>query len=51
MWDAPTRLFHWSIVGLLRASWGAQRLDWMELDFLSGYSMLALLLFRLCWAS
>ena len=49
VWDAPTRLFHWAIVILLGTSWLTQRLYWMELHFLSGYSMLALLLFRLGW--
>lgn len=49
VWDAPTRLFHWAIVILLVVSWLTQRLYWMELHFLSGYSMLALLLFRLGW--
>jgi cytochrome b len=49
VWDVPTRLFHWAIVLLLGASWITQRLDWMELHFLSGYSMLAMLLFRLGW--
>lgn len=49
VWDVPTRLFHWAIALLLGASWLTQRLDWMELHFLSGYSMLAMLLFRLGW--
>ena len=49
VWDAPTRLFHWAIVLLFGMSWLTQRLDWMDLHFLSGYSMLTLLLFRLVW--
>jgi cytochrome b len=49
VWDAPTRLFHWAIVVLLCTSWLAERRGWTELHFLSGYSILALLLFRLAW--
>ncbi len=49
VWDAPTRLFHWAVVLLLGFSWLSESRGWMELHFLSGYSMLALLLFRLAW--
>jgi cytochrome b len=49
VWDAPTRLFHWAIVVLLGVSWLSESLGWMTIHFLSGYSMIALLLFRLTW--
>jgi cytochrome b len=49
VWDAPTRLFHWTIVLLVGASWLAERMDWMDLHFLSGYAVVAALLFRLAW--
>jgi cytochrome b len=49
VWDAPTRLFHWGIVVLLCTSWLTESRGWMELHFLSGYSIIALLLFRLVW--
>ena len=49
VWDAPTRLFHWAIVVLLGVSWLTESRGWMELHFLSGYSIIALLLFRLTW--
>jgi cytochrome b len=49
VWDAPTRLFHWLIVGLFGLSWLSASRGWMELHFLSGYSIIALLLFRLAW--
>ena len=49
VWDAPTRLFHWAIVLLLGASWLTESRGWMELHMLSGYSMMALLLFRAAW--
>ena len=49
VWDAPTRLFHWSLVVLIGALWwtGEERmLDWHRL---AGYAILTLLLFRLVW--
>lgn len=49
VWDLPTRLFHWGIVLLLAASWASVELGWIELHLLSGFAMLALLLFRLAW--
>jgi cytochrome b len=49
VWDAPTRLFHWAIVVLLCASWLTESRGWMALHFLSGYSIITLLLFRLAW--
>jgi cytochrome b len=49
VWDAPTRLFHWALVVLLGLSWLAESRGWMELHFLSGYSVIALLLFRVAW--
>ncbi|HME24151.1 MAG TPA: cytochrome b/b6 domain-containing protein [Acetobacteraceae bacterium] len=49
VWDAPTRLFHWAIAILVGLSWLTERSGWMALHFLSGYSIIALLLFRLAW--
>lgn len=49
VWDAPIRLFHWAIVLLLGAAWLTESVNWMELHFLCGYSLLALLLFRIAW--
>lgn len=49
VWDAPIRLFHWALVILLCVSWLSERLLWMRLHFLSGYSIIALLLFRVAW--
>lgn len=49
VWDIPIRLFHWAIVLLLGTSWISERQGWMELHFLAGYSLLALLLFRFVW--
>jgi cytochrome b len=49
VWDAPTRLFHWAIVVLVGFSWFSMHESWMELHFLSGYTILTLLVFRLIW--
>lgn len=49
VWDAPTRLFHWAIVVLIAVSYFSMKFDQVQLHYLSGYTMLTLLLFRLCW--
>jgi cytochrome b len=49
VWDLPTRLFHWTLAALVLTSWASVRLNWMDLHFLSGYSVATLLLFRLGW--
>jgi len=49
VWDAPIRLFHWIITLLVVFSYITMRQGWLELHFLSGYTILALLLFRLVW--
>ena len=49
VWDAPTRLFHWAIVLLVAFSYISIQKDWIQLHFLSGYIILASLLFRLAW--
>lgn len=49
VWDAPTRLFHWAIVLLIAFSYVSIQKGWIELHFLSGYTILAMLLFRLVW--
>jgi cytochrome b len=51
VWDAPVRLFHWTLVLLMAVSyftgrWGG---DWMKFHFWSGYAILALLIFRIAW--
>lgn len=49
IWDLPIRLFHWTLVPLLGFAWWTaeeRMLDWHRL---AGYSIFALLLFRLIW--
>lgn len=51
VWDLPTRLFHWLLVALFAFSWASAELagNAMEWHMLSGYTLLALVLFRLLW--
>ncbi len=49
VWDAPTRLFHWSIVLLIVLSYVSVRQEWISVHFWSGYAMLTLILFRIVW--
>ena len=49
IWDLPTRIFHWSIVLLVAFSWFSNRQNWMQLHFISGYTILGMLIFRLLW--
>jgi cytochrome b len=49
LWDAPTRLFHWSLTALFGALWWTGKngvLDWHRR---AGYCLIALLLFRIAW--
>ena len=49
VWDLPTRLFHWVLVGLIGFSWWTGEQGRNDLHFYSGYAVLTLLIFRLLW--
>jgi cytochrome b len=49
VWDAPTRLFHWTIVTLVFVSWLSADQGYMKIHLCSGLALLALLLFRVGW--
>jgi cytochrome b len=49
VWDIPTRIFHWTLVFLVFFCWLTQEKGWMELHFLAGEAILALVLFRIAW--
>ncbi len=52
VWDIPTRLFHWALVGLLIIScYTGLTGGFYEMDYhmLSGYSILTLVIFRVLW--
>lgn len=49
IWDLPVRLFHWSLVVLLGIAWWSAEQRELEWHRYAGYSILALVLFRLLW--
>ncbi|WP_127090065.1 cytochrome b/b6 domain-containing protein [Aquabacter cavernae] len=49
IWDAPTRLFHWTLVALIIGAYVTAENGWIDWHFRCGYSIIALLLFRLGW--
>ena len=49
VWDAPTRLFHWTLVVLFVALWITGTDGPLEWHIPIGEALLALLLFRLAW--
>ncbi len=49
VWDPWIRLVHWMIVLLLPFSWWTATTSRFDLHFLSGYTILTLLLFRIAW--
>jgi len=51
VWDAPVRLFHWLLVLLVAFMIfsGTVKGDWMVWHMRAGYTILALVLFRLLW--
>ncbi len=49
LWDAPTRLVHWSLVLLVPFSWWSATHDHLDWHRLSGYLILGLVTFRLGW--
>jgi len=51
LWDAPLRLFHWTLAVLVVFSFvtGTVGVEWMPWHLRSGYAVLALLVFRLAW--
>jgi cytochrome b len=49
VWDVPTRLFHWLLVGLIGFSWWSAENDHMDWHTLSGLGVCGLLAFRILW--
>ncbi len=49
VWDVPTRVFHWGLVGLTGGLWYTGENGLLETHILCGEAMVALLLFRLMW--
>lgn len=51
VWDLPTRLFHWVLVVLILLQFGTGQWGWLDMywHMRFGYTVLALLLFRIAW--
>ncbi|QNP47090.1 cytochrome b/b6 domain-containing protein [Diaphorobacter aerolatus] len=49
IWDLPTRLFHWALALCVVALVVSAKMNAMDWHFRFGYSVLALLAFRLVW--
>jgi cytochrome b len=49
VWDPWVRLTHWAIVLLLPFSWWTAETSRFDLHFISGFTILALVLFRIVW--
>lgn len=51
VWDAPVRLFHWTLALLVVFSFISGKVagSWLEWHMRSGYAILSLVVFRLAW--
>lgn len=49
IWDWPTRLFHWTLVGLIAFSWWSAEVEEFDLHIWSGLAIMSLVIFRLLW--
>lgn len=49
VWDGWVRLFHWGTVACVIVSYVSAQVDWWEIHYVSGYAILALVLFRIAW--
>jgi cytochrome b len=49
VWDAPTRLFHWTLVVLILSAWLTAESEAGQIHVLIGETVAGLLVFRLIW--
>jgi cytochrome b len=49
VWDLPTRITHWTIVGLFSLCWWTESVEQMAWHVLAGSALLATVLFRIVW--
>lgn len=52
VWDLPTRVFHWCLVLAVATAWATAENDsqlWFAIHRFAGYTVLALLIFRMIW--
>ena len=49
VWDAPVRVFHWSLVVCFAVAWLTREPELIDLHLAAGYTLGVLLLFRVGW--
>jgi len=49
VWDAPTRLFHWSFAGAFAGEWLTRDARYLQVHEFLGYAIGALVAFRIAW--
>lgn len=49
VWDGFIRFFHWSMVALVTLLYFSAENSWMEVHFVAGFSLFALLISRFAW--
>ncbi|MEO3473328.1 cytochrome b/b6 domain-containing protein [Roseomonas sp. CAU 1739] len=49
VWDGWVRLFHWGVVACMLMSYVSAKTDAWNIHYLSGYTLLALVIFRIAW--
>jgi len=49
IWDAPVRLFHWTLAALIGFSWWSAENHHLDWHLYSGLAILSLLVFRILW--
>lgn len=49
IWDLPTRLFHWILVGLIGLSWWSAEYHYEAIHLYSGLAVLSAIIFRILW--
>jgi cytochrome b len=49
IWDGPTRIVHWLLVGLVGLAWWTGKSNRLDIHKWSGYTILGLIFFRALW--
>jgi cytochrome b len=49
LWDVPTRLFHWLVVGCVALSWWSAEMEYYDVHEWSGCTVIVLVVSRIIW--
>jgi len=49
LWDIPTRVFHWSLVGAVALAWWSAEEERYEIHEWTGYALIVLVVSRIIW--